>query len=127
MYFALVGLLGGVIATVFLFFYVPSQFQGVVLGLKHPWSLVAFPLAGAILAALYTTSFGPQNVGPAVGTVIALAAFITFCALVAIVGEAGLWGFLAFAFFGFISFGWGSLLLGGIAGWYFRRSVRRAL
>jgi hypothetical protein len=126
-YFALVGLLGGMIATVFLFFYLSSDSLYVVLGLRHHWNLAIFPFAGALLSALYTIPFAPQKIGPALGAVIAILAFVTFCALVATVGDAGMWGFLAFAFFGFVFFGWSLVVLGALAGWYFKRGVKRAL
>jgi hypothetical protein len=126
-HFALVGFLGGAISAVFLWNFISPQHPYVVIGLKHTWTFVLFPFVGALVAAAWTTVFSPQGFSAVLGAIVALLAFVTFCALVAMVGDGGLWGFLAFTFFGLILFGWGLVLLGAIAGWYFGRGAQSAL
>jgi hypothetical protein len=125
--FGLVGFLGGAISALFLWNFISPQHPYVVIGLEDPRTFLLFPFVGALLAAAWTTVFSPRGFGAVLGAIVALLAFVTFCALVASFGDGGLWGFLAFTFFGLILFGWSLVLLGALAGWYFGRSSQRAL
>ena len=127
MCFAVAGLLGGLVATLFLFSWAGSENVDLIVGFGQSWVLALFPFAAALIAASYAALFDPQSFGPVLGGMVSFLAFITFSAIIAAVGGTGIWGFLAYLFYGSMFFGWALVLIGMTAGWFFRRMVRRAL
>jgi hypothetical protein len=125
--FAVTGFVGAVGASTFLWFFAGSENSYVVLGFKQPWLFAAFPFVGAFLAAAWSACFKITSFGAFHGALIALLSFFSFCAIVGGLGPAGLWGFIGFGFFGFVLFGWVLVLLGALAGRYFKRNLRGVL
>jgi hypothetical protein len=118
--FSAVGFVGAAGAGTFLWLFVGPEHSLAVLGVRHPWLFSVFPVAGATLAAIWSGCFNASKFGAAQGALVAFLAFLSFCALLSPLVGAGLWGFAGFSVFGFILFGWLLVLLGALAGHYFR-------
>jgi hypothetical protein len=121
-YFALAGLVGGLGATVVLWYFVGPEHSGAVLGFSEGWFWFAFPVVGAALAVFWARLLGENGFGLLRGALVSFLAFLSFCAILSLVG-AGPVAFFAFSFFGFVLVGWALVVLGAVAGWLFRRQV----
>ncbi|MEN8213765.1 MAG: hypothetical protein ABFR19_05315 [Pseudomonadota bacterium] len=131
------GFAGGACATGFLFLFYGTKGIGLMLYLP-PLAVLFFPLGSALVAAVVSTIFDPNNFGSVQGVLLALSSFALLCVLFGWIQAVRLWYpgssivesvFMlpfTFLFFGIVLVGWIILPIGAIFGSLYKKRSNRA-
>ena len=126
--FSVGGLVAGIGATLFLWFFVGAEASFAVLGFRDARFYFAFPPTAALIAGAVAWWYFRQEkeVTPKDGALVALLSFVAFCVLLAAIGPSFGAAAPAFILFGLVLFGWAIVIFGAGLGWLANKVTHHA-